>query len=264
MNIRSLLDQPREILEQFSRDKAKYAYLGNHLGLVTVLGKFRTYVDTRDVSVAPHLIMDGCWEPWVTMALRRVPRGAFAVDVGANHGYFSLLLAELTERTVLAFEPQEHLARLISKSAKVNGLKVEVREEGVGSQIGSGELVYAENQHNFGTVNLEHHAGLSDDENFVHVVDLDSCLEMAPDFIKIDAEGSEHEIWAGMSNILAKRPTILMEFTPHLYPDAEGFLKDIQSCYPLREVSPQGEIEPISASKILEHEEFVMLWLEKE
>ncbi|MFM7779640.1 MAG: hypothetical protein ACKPB8_12950, partial [Alphaproteobacteria bacterium] len=44
-------------------------YLGSHEALTRLHTGHRIYVDTRDVSIASHLMLEGRWEPWVERAL---------------------------------------------------------------------------------------------------------------------------------------------------------------------------------------------------
>ena len=56
-------------------------------------------------TVAPQVALDGYWEPWMTLAIARAIRrpGAHAVDVGAKHGYFTLLLARRQDPRVVSW-----------------------------------------------------------------------------------------------------------------------------------------------------------------
>ena len=90
-----LLDCPDHEAEV--RALCQTAYLGDHEALCRVLGRYKIYVDTRDIGIASHLMLEGYWEMWVTQAMMRmVRRGSVVADIGANLGYFTLLLADLT------------------------------------------------------------------------------------------------------------------------------------------------------------------------
>jgi FkbM family methyltransferase len=242
----------------------QYAFLGGSLGLTKVLSKYRMYVDTRDTSLVPHFIMDGYWEPWITIALRGL-KGGTAIDIGANHGYYTLLLAELCGK-VYAFEPQPDICDLLRKNVIINGFRqdVDVYAYAVGAERGLAYLEEAEDGAKgsariFGEVDFR-------GEKTVDVISLDEMFPSEEDisFIKMDAEGSEEAIWKGMQNLLkSSHPTILMEFTPEAYQDADGFLADIQKWYPLREVDNDGELATVSPEEILGRD-LSMLWLEKE
>lgn len=261
MEIRDILDQNRATFEGLCAARAKYAYLGEGEGLCRVLGKYLMYVNTRDTAVAPHLIQDGFWESWITQALSRLPEGITCVDVGANHGYYTLLLADLCKGHVIAFEPQAKMAEIIRKSVQVCGANlVNIWDCAVGDKPGMVSL-HTHHPCDRGSVYCRYN-----DESggsLVRVVTLDDAIPHF-DFIKIDAEGFEPKIWAGMRRHLERRPTILMEFSPHSYEDAGGFLDEIEACYTLREVDTSGSVVPVDRETVLERSDFSMLWLEAE
>ena len=119
-----ILSEPREIAEGEIRGLCRTSYLGDHQALTRILGRYKLYVDTRDIGIASHLMLDGYWEMWVTEAMMRLlRRGAVVADVGANLGYFTVLMADLTgaDGHVLSFEPNPQLAPLVRKSVEING-----------------------------------------------------------------------------------------------------------------------------------------------
>jgi len=268
MHIREILSLERGNLERFCTQSAQYAYLGDGEALARVLMKYMMYVDSHDISIAPHLIMNGYWESWITQVLTRLKKGTRCVDIGANHGYYSLVLADLCEDEVFAFEPQERLANLLTKSANVCGFsrKISVIQKAVGASNGHALLEYS-SLDNLGGVHCETTEigfPLGVPEDLVEVVTLDDAVPGEVGFIKIDAEGFEPQIWAGMQRHLESRPTILMEFTAGSYPDASGFLDEIEKCYTLREVDDNGNIVPAKREALLGRQDFSMLWLEAE
>jgi len=204
----------RAALEEGSRDRAHATYLGEGTALCRVLGKFLIYVDTQDMGLVPYLCLDGFWESWVTLAIARIIRpGWHCVDIGANHGYFTLLMADATGPTgrALAVEPNPRLADYARRSIEVNGLK----EIGAVAQMAVSDRVGE-------SVRLSHptrHAHLA---NPFHAVEggetvegwetaevwetfpamtttLDDLTRDWPrlDLVKIDAEGMEEVIWSG-------------------------------------------------------------------
>jgi hypothetical protein len=82
-------------------------YLGDHTLLMQTIFGHTMYLDSRDISLTPHLLRQGCWEPDVTrFFLRIVKPGMRVVEVGANVGYYTLLACSLVGPTgrVTAFE----------------------------------------------------------------------------------------------------------------------------------------------------------------
>src|SRR5581483_9455609 len=71
-------------------------YLGDHVALTRTIFGHKMYVDTRDVSLTPHILLDGAWEPWTADVLRSIIRpGMTTVAVEANPETFRLLARSL-------------------------------------------------------------------------------------------------------------------------------------------------------------------------
>ena len=118
-----LLERSRSENEAIIRAKCQTSYLGAHVALCRVLGRFKMFVDTNDIDLSTHLMLDGYWEMWVTEAMCRLVRpGMVVADIGANLGYFALLMAELVgpDGFVHAFEPNPHIARQLRQSLDIN------------------------------------------------------------------------------------------------------------------------------------------------
>ncbi|MGA2186664.1 MAG: FkbM family methyltransferase [Bryobacteraceae bacterium] len=98
-------------------------YLGDHKALMrTVWGQIMI-LDTRDALLAPHLLLDGFWEAWMTKAFRNVVHeGMTVVDVGANIGYYTLMAASLVgdKGRVYSFEPHPEVFGMLTRNVHVN------------------------------------------------------------------------------------------------------------------------------------------------
>ncbi len=86
----------------------------------------------------------GSWEPEVVEVVRQyVKPGMTALDIGAQSGYFSLLLSKLVGPggNVIAFEPLPANFRVLEENVHLNGLtNVTVRREAVAEH--SGEMSF--------------------------------------------------------------------------------------------------------------------------
>jgi FkbM family methyltransferase len=96
-------------------------YLGNNTALCLNRYGQKMYVDTRDISIAPHLLEGGYWEQWITDAMTPFFRGATFFDVGANMGWYSAVAEKFGVKDVYSFEPNPRLASLLNKTMCVNG-----------------------------------------------------------------------------------------------------------------------------------------------
>src|SRR5258707_9948666 len=101
----------------------KSIYLGDHLALAQVLDRFKMYVDTRDIGIAPHLLFGGHWEIWITKLFCDLLRpGMTVVDVGANFGYYTLLAAAGVhlDNHIHSIEADPHNFEILNKNVEVN------------------------------------------------------------------------------------------------------------------------------------------------
>lgn len=193
------------------------------------------YVAADDVCISPHIILDGVWEEWTEATLRRVvKRGMRVLEIGANVGYFTLLIAHLTGRagSVYAFECDPDLAQIAEDNAEINGFspRVTIDRRAVGETPGSAQFRRAQRHRGGGTLvaDLQQIPQLRQSERealTVEVTTVDALLDQlgrAFDFVKIDAEGAETWILNGGTRLFADRNrplTLMIEFCP-------GFLRD--------------------------------------
>lgn len=231
-DIGRLLHAPRHENEAVIRGLCQNAYLGDDTALCRVLGRYKMFVDTRDVGVSSHLLLDGYWETWTTEAMLRFVRpGMTAVDVGANLGYFATLMADLVGPAgrVLAFEPNPPIADRLRKTIAVNGFtaRTMVHELALGAEEGGAVLIVPPGEpKNAHVVAAAPVSGAT----MVARRRLDAIPEaLDADFVKIDVEGAEEDVWRGMEGIFARgRPlTIFLEFTPGRYASPARFLDEI-------------------------------------
>lgn len=228
-DIWNLRTPPRHLNEAAIRALCRNAYLGGDLSVCRVLGRYRMFIDTNDVGLSTFLLLDGYWEMWTTEAmLQFIRQGMTVIDVGANLGYFTMLMADLTGPSgkVLAIEPNPQMASRLRRSAFVNGFgtNTAIHEIAVGDHDGTIGLAIPDGEPKNAHLSATG-TGLS-----VPIRRLDSLPDATDaDVIKIDVEGGEEGVWRGMAGILARnRPlTVLLEFTPGRYADAAAFLDTI-------------------------------------
>lgn len=199
-------------------------YLGDHTALARVLQRYKMYVDTRDLSLSPHLLTDGFWEDWVTAAWQRLLRpGMRVVDVGANVGYYALIAADGVgpQGFVWAFEPDPRNAQLLRWNLEVNGFADRSAVIEAAALDRPRPIRFARLASHFGSHRVL--AGSADvpagsQQIVVEAVALDDCLGEQAEIhlMKIDAEGAEPYIWDGMPMLLERNRGIhlVMEFDP--------------------------------------------------
>ena len=178
--------------------------------------------------------------------LRSLKKGT-VVDVGANIGYFPLLIRRETALPILGFEPQPFLHELASTSVTDSALKdVELRRLACGDAPGevlfqsgpNGNIVSAEeaaaaaapgevtssNLDDAAETTLKHRPIIP-----VPVVTLDTELAKTPvSLMKIDCEGYELKILQGAREVLRRdRPVLLIEVHPQFLPQFGGSVRQV-------------------------------------
>lgn len=242
----------RVAFEHDSQLRSKTVYLGDGLVLAQVAGRFKMYVVASDVSLAPHLMMSGFWESWISVAFARAVlerRPRTLANVGANHGYYTLLAAALDPTLrIEAYEPQARLAALIERSALVNGFAgVQVLRKAAGATHGSAWL--EEHGDFMGSANVSAGASAGRRAQGVEVVPLDSVSDAPIDMMLIDAEGYEFEILRGAEARLARSvaPCLFLEFSAPRYPDKLDFVEWIRDRgFDAARIDHAGGLEPMT------------------
>lgn len=215
-----------EILRKFGRGEAeraiaartRFAYMGNNRGIAIVLGRYKMHLDTTDQGFAPHMIFDGYWEYWLSKFLAEtIKPGDVVCDIGANLGYYALLMAELVghEGRVHAFEPNPAICSLMRASLAVNGFapRSKVHEVALSSSGNGDAALYVPRNEPKNAMVVQagfKHAG--GETLAVRSTRLDSLPFDRLDFIKIDVEGAEVDVLRGLQELKARfQPRIVCE-----------------------------------------------------
>lgn len=180
-----------------------------------VLSRFWLFCDPDDLGFTPHMttLREGFWEAWITHWIsRNVRPDSNCIDLGANMGYYSMLLAGMG-CNVYAIEPQPHLADLIYLSAAENHYNVSVHRMAVSDQNGQFTMRVPTGHGMNASLAYEPLSPHGYTEIEVPVTRLDD-FGSGFDFIKVDVEGAEDRVFDGAQNFISKNPdcTWLLEW----------------------------------------------------
>ena len=271
-------------------ERQSSVYLGQETALTQTAYGHKMIVPTQDISLAPHILLGGVWEPWVSQVfMDHIEPGMTVLDIGANLGYYTLLAASLVGETghVYGFEVNTDLCDVIQRSLSINGF--DQRTTIVNKAVYSSDTVLQFNrlEHFQGSSSVREHA--SDQANqalqqfigdryhdsvdimTVEAIALDTYFadpKTKIDFIKIDTEGSEPYIFQGMKRLLEQQDhlKVVFEFYPITFKDkgedAEAFLTQIESWgLTLNGVDPKNGVIDTSIAQLMEgkiHEVFAV------
>jgi FkbM family methyltransferase len=265
--LKALPVEERTVIEQYVRSQARVVPGADGEVLVRVLDSFLMYVSMKDTDMAPHLVMDGYWEMWATIAVARyVKPGMRCLDLGAGFGYYTLLLAALVGESgkVEAWEPAADMFAAVRGGVEVNGFRQRVNLVNLAASDERGTCTLYRPPNRWGSASL----AKRDERAIQREIErtpVDAEMVKSFDFIKMDVEGHEAEAWAGMRETLATSPgvQVMLEFTPEDHEQPEAFLDEVSgSGFGVNLIDPDGEIQPASPAHALEPGP-KLLWLRR-
>lgn len=260
------------------QDLRPYYYLGDNTGLTMVDSGLFLYVDTRDRSLAPHLIASGVWEENNTKVFKTFLRNRKnIIDLGANFGYFTLIAAnELRknklEGKVFSIEALPRLSQLLRQSILQNGFfwSVEIINNIIGDK--ETELDYVQFQNAFGGSSVSqddileyYRSNESIYKNYQFEViklqakTLDQVIPQGTsiDILRMDIQGYEFLALKGAKRVLAESSNIIifMEFDQPLVNKFSDISLEVDNLlnenFKFWLVTERGTLKPITKTELL-------------
>lgn len=186
-------------------------------------------------------------------------------DIGANIGYYGLLVAKIYGAKVELFEPLIEYSNCIKKSSEINNVSqnirihslalsdkkgmVEFTKSGSGSSIEGGFI----NNKDLEKINIptETLDNIYEEKNFIK-----------PDFIKIDVEGHELSVLkGGEKTIVESKPVILIELCTTLKDSGQSYVNPYyketiaflnKNNYEIYYIKHDNTLEKWSAKKLID------------
>ena len=234
------------------------------LNKAKILGKYTFYYLLNDKYIGQRVALEK-YEPYETkLILRQAQDGNVVVDVGANIGYYTVLLADKVGKNgkVYAFEPDKTNFEILTKNIKANNLKNVIAINAAVGRKNETKTLY-KSVENLGdhklfndqflisnvetiqnppvgkpTSSLKKGGSLKTKSEIVNIIKLDNFLkDQRVDLMKIDTQGWEPEVINGAKTIIERdKPTLFMEYSPASYTQAKldgnkmmKFLRNIYS-----------------------------------
>ena len=180
-------------------------------------------------------LLEAVQEIWLeriyTDEFYRPANGEVIVDAGANVGLFTIYVARQNPRCkVIALEPfAENFKYLQANVAQARMKNVTCCEVALGAGFGKGQMQAV------GTRSLDHVLRVNSNETVgIPVIPLSGLFDLACaqeiDFLKVDIEGSEHDVFAAASpGLLGRFKRIAMEYHDQIVPGTLDLLRSVLS-----------------------------------
>ncbi len=259
------------------RRRAIAVPMSDGMVLCRTLGKYKHYVSKSDVGLSPFLILDGFFEYFITeFVVRNVSRGMTVIDLGANYGYYTLLMADLVGQhgKVYAFEPNPAAISALGRSLSANNYDRRVvidrravwnrSEERVTFHVPELAATTARVVWPLDSRLPPSDPGALDaDTETVGTVALDDLPLEGVSFIKADIEGAEERLWQGGRRFFGKNPDVifLLEFNRTRCQDPRSTLEDMTTMFSLRYLDGESNVRDVTPEQVLSSEHDWMLVL---
>jgi FkbM family methyltransferase len=199
--------------------------------------------------------------------------GQHVVEVGANVGWYSVLLASRVTPggSVTAFEPNPRMVELLRRTLAANGYAAAVRVVPLAVTDGPGRVTLHRLRRQQGSSSIypftRAELAAWDDEASpleVESTSLDAFFGSdgpPPALVKIDAEGAEPSVLAGMQGLLERAPRLqlVLEFLPATLAraghDPRVFLTSlVRLGFRLHTITPRGGFRSTTIDRVLASE----------
>lgn len=193
-----------EVTFHYGNEKEKYTIENNAKGTESEYPKnVKTQIKDTAFYAFKEVFMDKIYED----ELFGINKGDIVVDVGANYGFFSMSINKMQPSKIFCFEP----AIEIFEHLKQNIPTAECFQKAVSGQSGKKDFFYDDISSASARLCDEGKGGYKVD--VLGINDLFSFLKIEKiDFLKIDCEGSEKEIFEQITNqTLRKIKKIVVE-----------------------------------------------------
>ncbi len=203
-------------LRWYNTKKNKYQY-NDYFKLINYQNiKFYILISSKNGFIDNYIHQHSIWEKEILNILKKyLNKDSVFVDIGANIGFHSLFASQICKK-VIAFEPISFLNQQFSKSIKKNKINnIDLKNLACGNKEEVAIINISEN--NVGGSSILNKSGHKKEKIKIIIPDQELEKEKV-DFIKIDVEGLEPEVFEGLSNLIEKqKPIIAFEYSPGWY-----------------------------------------------
>lgn len=248
-------------------------YVGNNKMLINTVYNRTIFAHADDLSLTPLLVMQGGFEiPLTKFIISHIKPGNVVIDVGANIGYFTVLVANLIgpKGKVYAYEAAAKNFQLLTENMQINYVQEQTELIQKAAHEEEGELIFYACDKFSGNGSTVIH-----DEKYKNLYELDTIREEKVqkepldkyidvheqiDLIKIDVEGGELSVFLGMKKLLEAKKigTVVFEMNKlRLGEQVQPFyelLKTYEKAYKYYLLNAEGNPVQVTLEDIFERE----------
>lgn len=239
------MDETLYILHQIKNSQT--VMTGSNEALTRIFTGQKMFVDTRDLSVAPHLMLDGTWEPGITRVFQdTIQENDIVLDIGANFGYFGIIAGSKVgdDGKVFFIEANPDLCPYITKSATLNGMARNSTVSNIAISDERSTVTLNVLKDSWGSSSLMDVEDMSKSDGMTYSVDhtvkvkaetVDEYCKKnsiaSADVIKLDIEGYEEQALRGMDMIIKESPNLklFLEFAPSRYKSPKKLFRTLSN-----------------------------------
>jgi len=189
---------------------------------VNIRGGVKVCVPPSIDHMTPYILVEqeDWFEDEIHFIRKAISQGMNIIDIGANYGLYTLTMASLIGPSgrLWAFEPTSVTASFLRKSIRANGFaNITLVQAGLSDKKGTAQI----------SLNTNPELNAVTDESVpggtyetIELMSLDECAHEYGweniEFVKLDAEGQEHNIIVGGKHFLSTQSPLIMFELKHL------------------------------------------------
>lgn len=250
-------------------------YAGNGRMLIRPVWGGRMHAHSDDLGLTTELVARGTYdEPFTAFVQQHIRPGDVVFDVGANIGVFTILLGyQVWDRgKVIAYEPSPRVLPILRDNVSMNSFldRIEIVPKAAAAEAGTLPFLVPGRFHGRGSLMpIEHMLSREDQSSEFERVEVETePLDVHVgrferiDLIKVDTEGAEERVFAGMAGLLDSGVVRRVSFEivrSHIGDEWEPFSRRLlglrDAGWSFATISPSGEPEPASLEELFERQQ---------
>jgi FkbM family methyltransferase len=206
------------------------------------LNDVEMYLDLVTPGISKTLSLHNTRENDKVMVIKDVLKpGMTVIDCGSNIGFYPLLESKIMDGhgTIYAIEPDNRNYRILEMNANISKTSIKTFKIAFSNITGIQKMFVAKKS-NLNKLVSSDNDNFSDRHTVDQIIDIETITmdefceknKISVDFVRMDIEGFEVEVFQGMKNIFANAKSgfmVFLELHPNAYSDERSFADELES-----------------------------------